>query len=194
MRERLEITDSFFRDSMDFLARYRLTEGLFSSIKSRRFKLFIDLRIAYECGLKALIAYFAEDLHSRLLIIRRVESCRHDINRLFKDVSPFLSQDLVQRGQHLNVKLSLLPVALRYYLDGRDFLEVKEEDYYSSIGQDSWMEDFAEYVKTLLNMIDEKLQANSKVVSSNELWDIIINGDSYNKYSPAPRTESRKIQ
>lgn len=179
---------------MDFLARYRLTEGLFSSIKSRRFKLFIDLRIAYECSLKALIAYFAEDLNSRKLIIHRVESYRHDINRLFKDVSPFLSEDLVQKGQRVNVTLSLLPVSLRYYLDGRDFLEVKEEDYYSSIGQDSWMEDFAKYVKMLLGMIDEKLQANSDVVSSNELWDIIINGDNYNKYLPALRTEGGKIQ
>ena len=181
MRDRLEIADSFFRDSMDFLVRYRLTRNLFSPIRSRRFKLFIDLRIAYECILKANLAYFAEDSDNRQLIIRRVESYRHDINRLFKDVSPFLSEDLVRKGQHLNVKLSLLPVSLRYCLDGRDFFEAKEEDYFSSIGQDSWMEDFAKYVKTLLSMIDEKLQGNSNVVSSNELWDI-INSDSYNKY------------
>lgn len=181
MRERLEIADSFFQDSMDFLARYRLTKDLFWSIKSRRFKLFIDLRMAYECSLKAFIAYFTEDLHGRQLIIRRVESYRHNIDRLFKDVSPFISEELVRKGQHLNAKLSLLPVSLRYHLDGRDFLEAKEEDYYSSIGQDSWMEDFAEYVKALLSMIDEKLQVNSSIVSGNELWDI-LNSDGYNKY------------
>lgn len=190
LRARLEVADSFFRDSQDFLFRYKETWEHFSPIKSRRYKLFIDLRFAYECILKAHLAYSAEDLASRKCIIRKIQSYNHNIDRLFSDLVPFLPKDFEQKGHNLNMKIALLPVSLRYYLDGRDFLEAREEHYYSTIGQDSWMEQFVEFVKALVRLLDEKLQAHSKIVSWRETWDIINSGDGYNKYE-LPRDKSQ---
>lgn len=48
--------DDFFHDSLDFLHRYRITVEHFLGIKSKRMKLFLDLRMAAECILKAKIA------------------------------------------------------------------------------------------------------------------------------------------
>src|SRR5438105_15396065 len=101
-RERLEIANSFFLDATDLLTRYRLTTEYFSAIKSRRVKLFVDLRLAYECILKAYLAYFDEHASDRKILIRKVESFRHDVERLLDDIIPFLPERLGQRGRLLN--------------------------------------------------------------------------------------------
>jgi hypothetical protein len=184
LRNRLEVADSFFRDSRDYLWRYELTWEHFSPIKSSRYKLFIDLRSAYECILKAHLAYSAEDSASRKCIIQKLEVYNHNIDRLFRDLVPFLPKDIEKNGEHFNVKIVSLPISLRYCLDGRDFLDAKEDLYYSTIGQDSWMGQFAEFVTALVRQLDEKLQAHSKIVSSEEAWEILNSRDGYNKYAP----------
>lgn len=66
----VEVANDFFHDSLDFLHRYRLTVDAFYAIKSKRLKLFLDLRMAAECVLKAVAAYYlAED--SRLYVNAR---------------------------------------------------------------------------------------------------------------------------
>lgn len=183
MRERVEIANSFFLDAIELLTRYRLTTEYFSAIKSRRVKLFVDLRLAYECILKAHLAYFDEQSSDRKMLIRKVESFRHDIERLLGDIIPFLSEHLVQRGQLLNKELALLPISLRYYLDVCDFLEAQNDHYYATIGRDSWMEGFAEFVRALIDQMNKNLQSHSRIVGGDELWDAMIH-DGYNKYLP----------
>lgn len=183
MRERLEIANSFFLDATDLLTRYRLTTEYFSAVKSRRVKLFVDLRLAYECILKAHLAYFDEQTSDRKMLVRKVESFRHDVERLLGDVIPFLSEHLVQRGRLLNKELALLPISLRYYLDVCDFLEAKNDHYYATIGRDSWMEGFAEFVTTLTDQMNKNLESHSRIVGAGELWDV-MNHESYNKYLP----------
>jgi len=182
-RERLEIANSFFLDATDLLARYRLTTKYFSAIKSRRVKLFVDLRLAYECILKAHLAYFDEQSSDRKMLIRKVELFRHDVERLLGDIIPFLSDCLAQRGQLLNKELALLPISLRYYLDVCDFLEAKNDLYYATIGRDCWMEGFAEFIRTLTDQMNKNLQSHSHIVGVGELWDV-MNHESYNKYLP----------
>lgn len=183
MRERLEIANSFFLDARDLLTRYRLTSEYFSAIKSRRVKLFVDLRLAYECILKAHLAYFDEQSSDRKMLIRKVESFRHDVGRLLGDIIPFLPEHLGLRGQLLNKELALLPISLRYYLDVCDFLEAKNDHYYVTIGRDSWMEGFAEFVIVLIDQMNKILQSHSRIVGGDELWDAMID-QGYNKYLP----------
>ena len=47
----IEVANDFFHDCLDFLHRYRLTGDAFYAIKSKRLKLFLDLRMAAECVL-----------------------------------------------------------------------------------------------------------------------------------------------
>lgn len=170
-------------DATDLLTRYRLTTKYFSGIKSRRVKLFIDLRLAYECILKAHLAYFDEESSDRKSLIRKVESFRHDVGKLLGHIIPCLSEHLVQRGQLLNKELALLPISLRYYLDVCDFLEAKNDHYYATIGKDSWMEGFAEFVRVLIDQMDKKLQSHSRIVGGDELWEAVIH-EGHNKYLP----------
>lgn len=186
MREHLEIAHLFLQDSVDLLARYRLTAEPFWALKSQRVKLFIDLRMAYECILKAHIAYSDTEIDSRELLIRKVESFSHNIGRLFKELVPHIAQDLLQRGQYLNGQLALLPVSLRYSLDVSDFVDAKEELYFSTIGKDCWLEEFSEFVEKLILLVDKNLQAHSKIVSVNELWES-LNEESHNKYLRPPQ-------
>ncbi len=183
MRERLEIANSFFLDATDLLTRYRLTAEYFSVVKSRRVKLFIDLRLAYECILKAHLAYFDEQTSDRKMLIRKVELFRHNVEKLLGDITPFLSEHLVQRGQLLNKELALLPISLRYYLDVCDFIEAQNDHFYATVGRDSWMEEFAEFVRVLIDQMNENLQSHSRIVGGDELWDAMIH-EGYNKYSP----------
>jgi hypothetical protein len=182
MKDRLEIANLFFQDSVDFLARYRLIVESFSVSKSRRVKLFIDLRMAYECILKAHVAYYNNtEIDSRELLIRKVESFRHNVVSLFEELVPHIAKDLVQIGQRFNSQLALLPVSLRYSLDVSDFVDARETYYYSTVGKDGWLEEFAEFVKKLTLSLNMNLQAHSKIISGSELWRS-LNEESHNKY------------
>jgi hypothetical protein len=47
-------------------------------------------------------------------------------------------------------------VSLRYSLDVSDFVDARETYYYSTVGKDGWLEEFAEFVKKLtLSLNDE---------------------------------------
>jgi hypothetical protein len=181
-RTRLEVADAFFHDATDLLSRYTLTRDRFWSIKSRRLKLFVDLRIAYECILKAYVAYFADSKTDRATLTSRIEAFRHSVHRLRVAVLPNLPPGLAQKAATFDAELVQLPVALRYKLDGFDFLEAKEDLYYRTVGNDSWLMSFAECVQALVEDFDRVLQKHAGFVSIDELAESIMT-PSHNKYS-----------
>jgi hypothetical protein len=136
----IEVANDFFHDAEDLLHRYRLTVEHFYAIKSKRMKLFLDLRMAAECILKANAAYFFTDTAPREDVIRRVEAYRHDIRRMADDVKSKVTADAWQRFSPFVEQLSALPVSLRYRLDGADFREVNERFYYDTVGSDPWLD------------------------------------------------------
>ena len=165
----IEVANDFFHDAGDLLHRYRLTVDHFYSVKSKRMKLFLDLRIAAECILKAYAAYFLMASLSREEVIRKVEAYGHNIKKLALDVESSVMPDLWELFSPFVPQLAELPVGLRYRLDGADFRVLNEDFYYQTIGSDDWLDNLHENIDNIRNSLNFLLSEHSKILSGKEL-------------------------
>lgn len=179
-KRNIEVSQDFFTDCEDLLVRFDRMFGSFCSLKSRRFKCFNDLRSAYECILKAGIAYGQPRDSDRKRLIRSVERFGHRISDLESAVPPELACALLiePRGDILEQ----LPIGLRYTLDGFDFLEAREQLYYATIGSDSWLEELRSYVGRVCGALDSELCKHSGVTSVSDIPIEEILKPGFNKY------------
>jgi hypothetical protein len=178
----VEIANDFFHDAGDLLHRYHLTVDHFYKIKSKRLKLFLDLRMAAECILKAYPAYFLMDGARREEVIRRVEAYGHNVKKISTDVQPTISPELWAVFDHFVEQLAVLPVGLRYRLDGADFRELNEDFYYETVGSDSWMEALHDAVRGLREALNGHLVGHSRILSGDDLWEE-LKKPYHNKYA-----------
>jgi hypothetical protein len=165
----VEIANDFFHDGLDFLHRYQLTLEAFLTIRSRRLKLFVDLRMAMECMLKSLVSYHLSVETSREMVIRKVEGYRHNISKLAIDAEVHIE---IKEKDAIHVflkQLDSLPVALRYRLDGIDFYEWDEKLYHDTVGSNNWMDQLYEVVKLVAYSLDNNLKSHSCFLSSDAL-------------------------
>lgn len=183
----VEVANDFFHDCLDFLHRYRLTEGAFYAIKSKRLKLFLDLRMAAECVLKAVAAYHLAPDTSREAAIHHVERFKHRIAKLAGDTKARLEPEPWASLEPFIEKLDALPVGLRYRLDGSDFRELNEELYYETVGSDEWLDQLYSAVELVADSLDSKLQSHSRVISGAELIKEILK-PAHNKYAKKSNT------
>lgn len=180
MKPHVEIANNYFQDCEDFLHRYRLTQEHFTSLKSRRFKLFIDLRMALECALKAHVVYLQMVDLSRKDIIDKVCSYQHNISKLNELVDGSLPQTLLENLCSISRELSALHVGLRYDLDQMDFRYAKEDLYYQTVGSDTWLIRLYDVTNELGDLISRNLQAHSGIVSVEDLMNCALD-PTYNK-------------
>jgi hypothetical protein len=178
----VEIANDFFHDAGDLLDRYRLTADHFYAIKSKRMKLFLDLRMAAECILKAYAAYFLMVSVTRDEIIRRVEAYKHDIRRMSDDVKPMVDTEVWHSFEPFVDQLSALPVGLRYRLDGADFRRVNESFYYQTIGSDSWLDKLHDAIRVLNDSLNTLLVGHSRLLSAADLLEV-MEKPRHNKYA-----------
>lgn len=174
------VAQDFFTDCEDLLARFDRTFGTFFSLKSRRFKCFNDLRSAYECILKGVVAYAQPRETDRKSLIQSVEKFGHRISALEQAISQELADSL--DIEHKGTVLDQLPVGLRYTLDGFDFLEAQEPLYYASIGADTWVEEFRSYVGAVCAAFGSELSKHSGIVSLSDIPVEDILNPGFNKY------------
>lgn len=177
----LYVASDYYRDAEDFLHRYRLTVDDFYAIKSKRFKLFVDLRMAAECALKASIVYHLCSEFCRKDAIRKAENYKHSIEEMKNDVAPFVDKVLFNFLDKFFLDLDKLPIGLRYRLDGMDYREANEEFYYKTIGDDDWLDGLYENLKKFTDDIGKKLSNHSRIIPSSELFNEIFK-PSFNKY------------
>lgn len=180
-KNNVEVSDDFFKDCHDLLIRYDRTIEGFSGIKSRRFKCFNDLRSAYECILKAIIAYHQPRDMERKALIQSAERHGHRISSLEESAIKLASPGTLGVEAHGEL-LDQLPVGLRYALDGYDFLEVHEDLYYETIGCDPWMTDLRSYVGRVFQSVNEELSKHSGIVDIADIPMEKLLGQEYNKY------------
>lgn len=185
----VEIANDFFHDAEDLLHRYRLTVEHFYAIKSKRMKLFLDLRMAAECILKAYAAYFLMETVPREDVIRRVEAYKHNIRRMADDVKSTVPADAWKQFEPFVEQLSALPVSLRYRLDGADFREVNEEFYYETVGSDPWLDALHDATRGLTKALNALLVGHSRLLSGADLWEE-FNKPQHNKYAKKGRGDS----
>nr|WP_320015056.1 hypothetical protein [uncultured Desulfobacter sp.] len=192
----LEIANHFFWDCFDLYQRYLLSIDKLYVRKSGRLKCFIDLRIAYECILKASVVYFETSDKSKKNLIKMVEKYSHHTDKLEKDVIQYLPDDLKTEIEFFSKDIKKLPISLRYRLDTMDYIDALEEEYYKTVGQEHWLDRFAELVGNLNEYINTQLQSHSRVVS---LYDVFEPGEllkqDYNKYDwQREKMKSEKLQ
>jgi hypothetical protein len=180
MTPHIEIADSYFHDCEDFLYRYRLTFNYFTSMKSKRFKLFVDLRMAFECALKACAIYFQMKDLSRKDIIDRLHNLGHDTSKLIGLVSESLTQTQLENLRSVSEEVRMLHVGLRYDLDQVDFRVAQNDLYYQTVGSDVWLNRLHDVTTELSALISESLQTHSRVVSVKDLMKDVLT-PKYNK-------------
>lgn len=178
----IEVANDFFHDAEDFLNRYSLTVEHFYAIKSKRMKLFLDLRMGAECILKAYAAYFLMKDSPRGDVISRVESYRHKIPQMVNDVKSFIPVYEWQRFEPYVEQLSALPVSLRYRLDGADFRQMNENFYYATVGSDLWLDSLQDAIRELTKALNTHLVSHSRILSGADLWEE-FKRPQHNKYS-----------
>jgi len=186
----IEVADHFYNDSLDLLNRFNyLFNGdsiMFSSIKSRRMKCYVDLRMAMESILKAYTVYYCHADLSGEKLVRQVESYRHHVEKIIAICMEHLPSDELKPCEIFCDKLKDLPVGLRYRLDVMDFINSNESLYYSTIGNDSWIDTLYENIKNLAQYLGVVLSKESKIVSGEELWEI-FKQPKYQKYKKKDR-------
>lgn len=180
-RDYLYVASDYYHDAEDFLHRYRLTVDHFYAVKSKRFKLFVDLRMAAECALKSCIVYNTCKGISRKDVVAKVEGYSHSINKIRRDAEPFLDKVQFSSLDKFLTDLDDLKVGLRYRLDGMDFREINEDFYYKTIGDDDWLDGLHGSIRLVSMDVGKKLSSHSRIVPSGELLNEILQ-PSFNKY------------
>lgn len=160
--------------------RYDITVDRFGALKSRRMKCFSDLRGAYECSLKGMVAYIVPGDTDRKSLIKRLEKLGHRISLLEAELPLNVREKygIETRGGILEQ----LPVGLRYAIDGYDFVRAKETVYYTTIGSDEWVFEFRKYVGRVCAELGRALSSHSRVISVSDIPKEQIFGDTFNKY------------
>lgn len=171
----IEVADHFFHDSVDLLKRYELcitTEYPdFSALKSRRMKCFIDLRMALESALKAVVAYYHLPHLGGEKLVKKVESFRHHLDKLLPKTVGHLPEEVRNETSSLCEELNQLPVGLRYRLDVFDFIGNHENLYYSTIGSDTWLSNTAKTIWKISKYIGDELSNESRLLSAADVFE-----------------------
>jgi hypothetical protein len=173
----IEVSDHFYHDAYDLSERFKYCWDAefpaFDAVKSKRFKLFIDLRIALESSLKAVVAYRLHNNLSGELLIKTIRSYGHDIEKLKNAAINYIPKESTEWLDNIAAQSKLLPISLRYKLDAFDFKLADSDFYYSTIGSDHWIDMFYENTIFINNHIGSALSKESRILSVRDIIEII---------------------
>ena len=175
----------FHQDSKELCERFKYCwdaqEQTFDIIKSKRFKLFIDLRVALECTLKSIISFSNLSEYSGKELITKIRKYSHNIDRMIPDCKEHIPSEYQSWLNQVANELNKLPVSLRYYLDADDFLSIKNTLYYQTIGSDKWLKTLLENIININNIIEAKYFERPKLLGGKELC-CLAKVPKYNSY------------
>ena len=182
----VQVSNHFYHDAIDLHARYLVCEASdspeFYSLKSRRMKCFIDLRMAMESVLKAVVTYYCYSDKQGEKLVKKIENYRHHIEKLIGKALEYLPEECRERTDALCKQMDSLPVGLRYRLDVMDFKINNEKLYSDTVGSDDWMKDTSETIKSIADFIGKELSKESRILSGSELKKEYFS-PKYDKYS-----------
>lgn len=185
--DRLEVAGRFITDARDYFIRFRCTfysaEYDFQSIKSRRAKAFIDLRLALECSLKGYIAIRQPYSSGGEKLVRQVELNRHNIEKLYNTACKLWRIKLPDDTSTVILDCSQLNIGIRYSFDAFDFLWHQEKLYYKTIGSDYWINQLKDIVEALISHQGKAMQRRIRVVSAADIpLDQLMGKNTYRRY------------
>jgi len=174
--DRVQLAQWYFEDGQDYLKRYRVLfysdSHDFQSIKSRRVKCYVDLRVTLEAILKSAICLAAKDEEDGETLLKRVKAYGHRIGELSKEAVPLLGGDesVLAALAHCDEA----PIDLRYQAEAVPFRSGDDRPYYATIGDDAWLATLERFAQNALDHLDASLRQFSKVVDARTLWDEIL--------------------
>lgn len=174
-----DVAEHYYKDTVDFLNRFILCWDSdrydFQSVKSKRFKAFIDLRMALECVLKSICSYKIHHELSGRELVDRMKKYGHYIGKSTSAISSLLNRETYSwLSETAKLCDSNLPVDIRYRFDAFDFRQNDEEVYYKTIGDDRWLITFYEKTEELKKYIGSELSKESRIFNSTELRDLVL--------------------
>lgn len=163
---RIELANFYYQDAADFHRRFRLTfysdRADFQSVKSRRAKAYIDLRMALEALLKSVICLRQPRNVCGKPLVGQIRAYRHNIDNLARDGLKNFCVD--SRFTEAIDKCRIAPVDLRYQFDAMCFRFPDDRSYYETIGSDAWLQTLEEFVGEGLRRLNEVLKRRSRIV------------------------------
>lgn len=187
MPNNIDVSNDFYHDSLDLLAKYKacyFNEVIdFQSVKSKRMKCFIDLRMAIESALKSYAAYYLHSDVKGKKLVKKIEGYKHYVENIYVKCAEHLPTDQQEICKDYCLQLKELPIGLRYRLDGMDFLYAREELYYQTIGNESWLDGLEKLVDVLVKNIGQTLSTHFEVIDGSSLTFDELFSQSYNKYA-----------
>jgi hypothetical protein len=163
---RLELAGFYSDDADDFLRRYRLAfyseEINFQAKKSRRAKAYVDLRMALEALLKAIVCLRAPYGLAGAPLVKKIRGHSHNCDSLMS--SAFEGILLGQQVRNDIAKCNIAPVDLRYQFDAMNFRSPDDRNYYETIGSNAWLKTMENFVEAGLKRIQPALNRRSKIV------------------------------
>jgi hypothetical protein len=168
---RLRLAHHYWEDARDYLKRYKILfhsqEFDFQSIKSRRVKCYIDLRLAVEAVLKSALCLQSGWSDSGEPLVKRIKSYGHNIGKLQADALKRLKIDK-ELVETIN-RCDTAEIVLRYQVEAVAFREGDDRDYYATIGSDKWLDTLEAFVAKAVEQIGKRLSKFSKPVDARTL-------------------------
>ena len=168
---RIELAGYYYEDAADFVTRYRLAfyseERDFQGKKSRRAKAYVDLRMALEALLKAIICLRSPYRLSGKPLAEKIKRYSHNIDKLAADALDGFRVD--ERYTAAIAKCDVARVDLRYQFDAMSFRVPDDRDYYDTIGSNAWLKTVEEFTAAGAKRVNAALGRRSKIVSGSVL-------------------------
>lgn len=173
------IANQLILDSQQLLMRYRTMREEFERFQTARSKSFVDLLMAYETILKAILIHSDEsdcdqDLHDKL------KRWRHNVNRMVAALPDFVPEAL--KNKHPNeLTESYFRVDLRYGIESYWFRDAHEQSFYETVSSSDWMNALESLIAEYQEWFTNRLNSGECVVSSEISIDALRTPE-YNPY------------
>lgn len=178
------LTAMLVQDASELLRRYGLLVDEFEDSHNGRSKLFVDLLMAYECILKAIITHFDSEMDVRKLH-KRLRVYGHNVVKM-KDMLPAEVPNSLKLRHPKELSDAFLKkclrVDLRYAIESYWFREANEEEYYATVSSYRWITEFARLIDDLICWSRNSVLAEPKIVSGSSLTLEELLKTSYNPY------------
>lgn len=184
----IELANHYCHDAVDLLVRFNYCWQSdlpdFSSIRSRRGKLYVDLAMSLECSHKSIKAYFEYKHLGGEELAKAIRKLSHKLNGFKPQEHGFVfsSEKLTDFFNGFIEQSEKLRIDLRYRIDNWNFREAEEQFYYETIGSDVWMNNLFQIANEISDWQRNQLSKESRVMTITDLFSELLT-PKYNTYS-----------
>jgi hypothetical protein len=173
---RIELANHYYKDAADFLNKYQLAwyskELNFQGIKSRRMKVYVDLLMATETLLKAIVSLRSRYDNAGEPLVRELRRFNHCVSAL--------AETALRKLKNADTALELLrrcddaPVTFRYDFEATSARERDQQIYYATVGNDKWLGDLEQFVSTGVARLGKTLSRRSRIVEGRVIFEEML--------------------